>query len=81
MKKFGIFNPLQQNFHWQCVLDGTINPTEFVVPAQDTLYVDNEKLADFLKKHLADEIINKRGIKTNYEDEQKKILEEITINL
>jgi hypothetical protein len=36
---------------------------------------------NFIKKHLADEILNERGIKTNWEDDFNAILKEIEVDL
>ena len=72
-----------QDFRWECDINNDKCPVEFVVPAQDTLYVDSEDLCDFLKKHLVEEIINKRGIKPypNYDDAFKNILKEVSVDL
>ena len=34
-------------------------------------------IADHLSKHLADKVLRKRGVKTNYPDEYNKVLAEI----
>lgn len=36
-------------------------------------------IADHIQRHLAIHILNKRGVKTNYEDDLAKIYEEIKI--
>lgn len=37
-----------------------------------------EPVAEHIKKHLAEKILNKRGVKTNYTDDLEKIINEIS---
>ena len=40
----------------------------------------NIHVADHIKKHLADHLLHKRGIKTNAEEDLKTIFKEIEVN-
>lgn len=78
--KVKIFNPDTEEFKWNYDINGDRSPVEFVMPPlKISEFV--EPVAKHLKKHLAETLVWKRGIKTNYDDEYNKILKEIEVNL
>lgn len=79
--KIGIFNPLLTDFSCQYDINGDRQPVTYVVPAGEIFYVDQEFLANHIKKHLATEIMNNRHVKTNYVDDYNEVIKEISVDL
>lgn len=80
LDKIPVYNPDTEDF--KCVMrdEKTNKQMEpFIVPAQDIAYFE-PKVAEHIKKQLASYLLSKRGIKTNSEDDMKKIIDEITPN-
>lgn len=59
-------------------MKGTGEPEPFTIPSQDIATFPTF-LADVLASHLAQQIVFMRGIRTNYDDEYKAVLKEITV--
>lgn len=77
-KKIGVFNPLITDFTVKYDIKGDKNPQGFTVPAREIVYFI-EPVAKHVKKHLADAIFHKRGVKNNPEMDLKEIIEEISV--
>ena len=58
--------------------NGDGNPIEYVVPSKEVASFE-PVVTDHIIKHLASKILIKRGVKTNWEADHKKIVEEITL--
>ena len=73
-KTVRIYNPDTEDFTWK------YHGKEYTIPAlnMEQFPVD---IANHLKKHLADYILNIRGVKDNPEDDLKKIYKEIEVEI
>ena len=69
-----IYNPdtadFTVNYHGEPYTIHALEITEFPFP-----------IANHIKKHLADHLLNKRGVKVNPQDDLKKYFEEIEVSL
>lgn len=75
-----VYNPLLVDFEVKYDINGTNEPETFVIHGGEIEYF-NAPVAEHIKKHLANKIIQERGVKTNHEDEYKAILQELTPDL
>jgi hypothetical protein len=75
-----IFNPDSEDFTVTYDVDGTGNPVPFTAPAQE-ISTFSGLIGEHLIKHLSNRLLHKRGVKTNVEDDLKKIREEIVVEL
>ena len=74
-----IFNPLKKDFTVTYDTDGDSNPKAFTVKSLDVETFDNDTVGHHVLKHLADAILNERGVKTNHADDYRDVINEITI--
>lgn len=73
-----LYNPLSDEF--KCTYrDKDNKPVEYKMRPNEITYFDKH-LADHMKKHLADAIINERGIRVNAEYDRVEIYKEIEVN-
>lgn len=79
-KEFGVYNPTKEDFTCTYDTNGDGQPLSYTVNSMDIAFFP-DFIAEHVKKHLADKIIQARGVKTNHEDEYKDILEEISVKL
>ncbi len=79
-KKVPLYNPLSTNFTTHYDINGDKNPVDFTIHANEIEYFD-PVIARHMKKHLADAVLNERGIRTNAEDDLKAIMKEIEVGL
>jgi hypothetical protein len=74
-QKIPLFNPLARDFEYSW-LDDNNTKHQLLMKSYDITYFTSSQ-ADFMAKHLADEILHEEGIKTNAQDDLKKILKRI----
>lgn len=79
VRKVSIFNPLTTDFSYEW-LDDFNKKHILTIPAMQIKQF-NESQGRFVAKHLADCVLNERGTKTNTEDELKKILKIIYVDV
>lgn len=71
-----IYNPDKIDFTTTYDLYGTNSPVTYTIYAKE--YGEfPAPVADHIANHLANRIVRVRGVKTNYEDDYKKVLQEI----
>jgi hypothetical protein len=80
MKKVRVYNPLNDDFTVMFDVTGKSNPVEFRVPAREVETFE-KKVADHVKKHLINELINRKGSKPNAEVAKERYMNEISIDL
>ncbi|MCR4343330.1 MAG: hypothetical protein NUV44_01060 [Candidatus Scalindua sp.] len=78
-EKRGLFNSLTHDFSYEW-LDDTNKPHTLTIKSHEIGYFPTGQW-QFMRRHLADAVINTRSIKTNYEDEYKEVLKEIDVIL
>lgn len=72
-----VYNPDSEDFTFKYDIDGNGNPKSFIIRAFD--YVELEDyLADHAIKHLANKLLDKRGMNLNPEADLVAIKKEIT---
>lgn len=76
----GVFNPDTKDFSITYDINGDKNPPLFTVPAGDHAFFV-KGVADHIKSHLAKHLVFSRGIKTNFEDEYKAALVEVSYDI
>jgi hypothetical protein len=76
MDKKPLYNPLSNEFFY-IWYDDDNRPHELIMPPGKVSYFP-EKVADFMAKHLADEIIEVRKINPILPDKRKEVMNEIT---
>ena len=74
-KKIALFNPLSSDFSYTW-LDDNNTPINLTIPAISIEYFTPPQ-ANFMAKHLSDEIMNRRGYAKNTEEQRNEILKEI----
>lgn len=79
MKKH-IFNPLLKDFVTTYDINEDGIPVTFIARAQEITSFE-PIVADHVASHLADEVLNQRGVRTNPVDDKEAILKEITVIL
>jgi hypothetical protein len=72
-----LYNPLSEDFSCKQADDDNVQHTYTIRSLEIETYP--KYIADHITKHLAQAIIAKRGIKTNYEDAYKEAVEEMTV--
>jgi hypothetical protein len=75
-----IFNPDTEDFTVTYDIEENGKPRTFTAPAQEISTFPG-LIADHLIIHLSYRLLYKRGVKTNVEDDLKKIREEIVVNI
>ena len=76
-----IFNPDTEDFSVKYDINGDKNPETFTIKARDIAYFP-EAVANHIKKHLANHLLNKRGvINRNTELTLQGIYKEIEVDL
>lgn len=78
MKKINLYNPLKTDFTVQWAGEGY--PRDYTIPAGE-IGTFPEPLAKHLLKHLAELIIQTRGVKTNHDDDIEDIKREIAVEI
>jgi hypothetical protein len=74
-----LFNPSKNSFSTTYDINGNGSPLMFTIDGLD--FADfNDIVGEHMKKHLADFILNERGIKTNAFDDLDKIKREIEVS-
>lgn len=80
MEKVPLFNPLNTIFSYEWFDDKNIKYTLTMDPIAITYFTKPQ--ADFMVKHLTDEIMNKRKLNgINHVDEMKEIINQIRVKL
>ena len=78
--KVPVFNPTNNNFTVKYATHDGL-PESYTVHSLEIEYFE-PRIAKHIKKHLADHIINKRGVKSgNYEATREEVLKEISVDL
>ncbi len=79
--KVPLYNPDTTDFKVKYDINADRNPKTFVAKAQEISW-HIPVIAQHIKNHLADHLVNKRGsIKGNFELAKKKALKEIEVDL
>jgi hypothetical protein len=76
----GVFNPLDDDFTVTYDINGDRSPLAFTVHSGEIEFFQ-PAVAEHIKKHLADKILNQRTVKTNWADDHEKIVKEISVEL
>lgn len=71
-----IYNPDGEDFTVTYDINENGIPEKFTIPAGEAKRFITP-IADHIMKHLANRLVMKRGIKTNYQDEYERVLKEI----
>lgn len=79
MQKIPVYNPLVTDFIITYDINEDSKPVTYTARAQEITYFDNEVVADHVKKHLVDAILNKRGVKVSWRVDRIKVLGEISL--
>jgi len=85
-KDVAVYNPDDQPFTTTFDVSETGNPVEFTIPGRQ-IKTFPEKIARHLKKHLATQLLNKRGNKTvgrvrlSWENSYNEYYKETEVNL
>lgn len=74
-----IFNPMSHDFSYPWKDDSNTEHILFV-PSINIVYFPRYQ-ADFMAKHLADEIINERGYAKDKEKQRKEVLSQIYVTI
>ena len=72
-----IYNPTNRDF--SCFYDRENNRTPYIIKSKTITEMPID-VADHVKKHLADFVMNERTIKTNHEDELREVMKEISVD-
>lgn len=78
MTMISLFNPLSRDFSVTYDINNDKHPITFTIPSFDVAEFD-PVVADHIKKHLADAVLNERGVKTNWEADHKDVCKEIEL--
>lgn len=73
-----VYNPLKNDFTVTYATDDG-PPLPYTVPSLDTATFPSY-IADHVKKHLAQAVLNARGIRNNYDDDFREAVDEISVN-
>ena len=79
MNKVPLFNPLDYDFECTYRRDSDNKPMPYKMRAREITYF-SPRLAEHMKKHLSDAILNERGIEFNAELDRENIYKEIEVN-
>jgi len=80
MKKIPVYNPTHDDFSDNYDTNGNGVPITYVVPAREMEYFD-EVIANHVKKHLVNRLINEWGSKPNPELARKRYMKEVDVNM
>lgn len=72
-----IYNPMTEDFTTTYANEDN-EPIPYTCPAQE-ISTFPAYIANKIKKNLAQVIVFKRGVKTNYEDDYNEVLKEISV--
>ena len=78
--KLGVKNPLIEDFSVNYDLSGLGQPKTYTLKGLEIDFFE-PVIAEHLKKHLVNAIINKRGVKVNRDADAKEIYKEISISI
>lgn len=74
-----VFNPLKEDFFTTYDINEDAHPVSFCVRSMEIETFDDDRIADHVIKHLATQVVYARDVKTNFQDEYAKVVDEITI--
>jgi hypothetical protein len=74
-----VYNPLLTDFSVTYKKETDDKPVEYTARAQEISYFQEETIANHIKKHLADAVLNKRGTKISWRVDREKVLKEISL--
>lgn len=80
MSKVPLFNPDNEDFTVTYDINEDGKPLSYTIHAGEIASFE-PIIADHVRKHLVNRIVMKRGIKTNYEDDFKKVNKELDVTL
>jgi len=80
VEQVGIYNPELEDFTFKMRRDEDNKLISYTMKGQEITYFE-PKHEKVVKDKLATYLLNKRGVKTNVEDEDKKVIEEISVKL
>ncbi len=80
-KEVPVYNPDSDDFEITYDINEDKQPKSYILRSREIDYFP-PVIADHIKKHLADRLLNKRGVKTNHSDEHDQIIkEELSVEL
>ena len=78
--KVPVYNPDTEDFTVTYDINGDARPVPFTIHSREIEYFE-PVIAKHFRKHLAVHILNKRGVKTNWQDDLEAIRKEMEVIL
>lgn len=79
-KPIPLYNPTKDNFSTTYDINGDGNPVAYTIASEEIAYFE-PAIAEHMKKHLANKLVNEMSEKTNYIDNYKEALNRIEVDL
>lgn len=74
-KEVAVYNPSNEDFTTTYDINEDRNPVAYIAKAQEITFF-SPIIAEHIKKHLANKLIQERGIKTNFQDEYDNLIKD-----
>jgi len=74
-----VYNPDSEDFSTTYDVNGNGDPVTFTIRSFEIGKFENDAVGKHMLKHLADKILMKRKVRTNWEDEYNALLKELNV--